>query len=142
MKEIEERQAIKPTERNYRSTFKMVSLFASAALVATGCAQNMAVEVEEEEGFGSDENTTTEGTIEEETTEGEITEEEWEEGNEEDLCYDEDEDGYCDDGDGRVGGTYIMKNGKKIYKKITGKSSSFSNGGIGRSSSYSGSGGG
>ncbi|OYD08208.1 hypothetical protein CHM34_08175 [Paludifilum halophilum] len=67
----------------------------------------------------------------------------------EEVCEDEDQDGYCDDGSGRTGSSHVYRNGKKVYKKISGVSSgskskgggsgvssgSKSKGGVGSSSS-------
>ncbi|SMO65606.1 hypothetical protein [Melghirimyces algeriensis] len=86
-------------------TGRVVSLFAMAALLA-GCTDQEPETVcrdKDKDGYCDDE-----------------------------VCQDRDEDGYCDDGSGVTGSSYFYKNGKKVFKKVSG-----AKGGIGRSSGSS-----
>ncbi|SFS33128.1 hypothetical protein [Marininema halotolerans] len=105
-------ERIAEKERETKYSKRLTSLFAAAMfIVATGCSDDEADCVDKNQDHYCDKET----------------------------CEDDDQDGVCDEGNGRTGGAYYYKNGKKVYKKISGISSGSKKGGIG---SYSRSGGG
>ncbi|SDW44552.1 hypothetical protein SAMN05444487_103169 [Marininema mesophilum] len=100
---------VDPEEKDTGRSKRLASLFAAAILVvSTGCSDDEARCTDKDKDNYCDKET----------------------------CVDKDEDGYCDNGDGRVGGSAFYKNGKKVFKKISGISSG-SKGGVGSSSRHS-----